>query len=179
MGSLELRFRVTVKDYREALYYALFMQKRNFFRAAVVVIAACFIYVVLAVNKVLTMEPIFFFLSSAYLIWILFLLAGTEKQISQYVKTPDNLLNVDYIARFGDRMVSFEIPERKFKISGNLSDLPAVFELTSCFLVYANTQQTFIIPTRNISSEEIKHLRRLLKNALGSRFHSLFSKKTQ
>ena len=47
MGTLELNFKVTVKDFREAIYYTLFMQKRNFFRVAVVVIAACFIYVVL------------------------------------------------------------------------------------------------------------------------------------
>ena len=37
MGTLELNFTVDVKDFREATYYSLFMQKRNFFRAAVVV----------------------------------------------------------------------------------------------------------------------------------------------
>ena len=47
MGNLELKFKVDVKDFREATYYALLRRKRNMFRAAAVVIAACFIYVVL------------------------------------------------------------------------------------------------------------------------------------
>lgn len=177
MGTLELNFKVTVKDFREATYYALFMNKRNFFRAAVVVIAACFIYMVLSVNKVLTMEPIFFFLAGAYLVWILFLLAGAERQIAKYVKSPDNLLGVEYTARFGQRLVSFEIPEKKFKVSGNLSDLPVAFELTNIFLVYANNQQTFIIPTRAMSKGEIKQLRELLRSGIGERFYSMFDKK--
>lgn len=177
MGTLELRFKVSIKDYREALYYSLFMRKRNFFRAAIAVIAACFVYAVLTYNKVLVMEPILLFLAGAYLIWILFLLASTERQIARYVKSPDNLLNVDYIAKFGDRLFSFEIPERKFKVSGNLSELPAAFELTSCFLVYATAQQTFIIPVRSLPSDDIKHLRSLLSHGLGPRFYTFFGKK--
>ncbi|MBQ2996363.1 MAG: YcxB family protein [Oscillibacter sp.] len=177
MGTLELNFKVTVKDFREATYYGLFMNKRNFFRAAVVVIAACFIYVVLSVNKVLTMEPIFFFLAGGYLVWTLFLLAGAERQIRAYVKSPDNLLGAEYTARFGQRLVSFEIPARNFKVSGNLADLPAAFELSNIFLVYANQQQTFIIPTRCMSKGEIQDLRALLSHGLGDRFYTMFGKK--
>ena len=177
MGTLELNFNVTVKDFREATYYSLFMQKRNFFRVAVVVIAACFIYVVLAVNKVLTMEPIFFFLAGAYLIWMLFLLAGAEKTIRAYVKSPDNLLGAEYTARFGQRLVSFEIPARKFKVSGNIADLPGAFELTNVFLICATAEQTFIIPTRCMSKGEIQQLRALLAEGLGQRFYSMFGKR--
>lgn len=177
MGTLELNFDVTVKDFREATYYGLFMQKRNFFRAAVVVIAACFIYVVLAINKVMTMEPIFFFLAGAYLVWVLILLAGAERQIRAYVKSPDNLLGVEYTARFASRLVSFEIPARKFKVSGNLADIPAAFELSNIFLVYATREQTFIIPTRCMSKEEIKELRALLSHGIGDRFYTMFGGK--
>lgn len=177
MGTLELNFKVTVKDFREATYYALFTRKRSFFRAAVVVIAACFVYVVLAVNDVMAMEPIFFFLAGAYLIWILFLLAGAERQIAKYVKSPDNLLGVAYSAKFGSRMFSFEIPERKFKASGNLDQLAAAFELTNAFLIYATGAQLFIIPTRDMTKEDIKQLRALLHHGLGERFSSLFLKK--
>lgn len=177
MGTLELNFKVNVKDFREATYYALFMKKRNFFRVAVVVIAACFIYLVLSVNKVLTMEPIFFFLAGAYLIWLLFILAGAERQIRAYVKSPDNLIGAEYTAKFGQRLVSFEIPSKKFKVSGNLADIPAAFELTNIFLVYATQEQTFIIPTRDLSKSEIKQLRALLRDGIGERFYSMFDRK--
>ena len=177
MGNLELNFKVTVKDFREATYYALFMRKRNMFRAAVVVVAACFVYAVLAVNKVLDMEPIFLFLACAYLIWVLITLAQTERQIAKYVKSPDNLLGVTYTAKFGARMFSFEIPERKFKASGNLDQLSAAFELTNVFLIYATDAQLFIIPTRGMSKETSKQLRELLQHGLGERFYSLFLKK--
>ena len=177
MGTLELNFSVNIKDFREATYYALFMQKRNFFRVAAVVIAACFIYVVLAVNKVLAMEPIFFFLAGAYLIWVLVVLAGAERQIRAYVKSPDNLIGAEYTAKFGQRLVSFEIPSRKFKVSGNISDLPAAFELTNVFLVYATQEQTFIIPTRDLSKGEIKQLREILRSGIGERFYSMFDRK--
>lgn len=177
MGTLELNFKVTVKDFREATYYALFMRKRNFFRAAAVVIAACFIYVVLTVNKALTMEPIFFFLAGGYLVWILFLLAGAERQIRTYVKSPDNLLGVDYTAKFGARMFTFEIPQRKFRATGDLDQLTAAFELTNVFLIYATGAQLFIIPTRDMTKEQIKHLRELLAHGLGERFYTMFSKK--
>ena len=177
MGTLELNFTVDVKDFREATYYSLFMQKRNFFRAAVVVIAACFIYVVLAINKVFAMEPIFFFLAGGYLVWILVLLAGEERKIRAYVKSPDNLLGAEYTARFGSRLVSFEIPAKKFKVSGNLSDVPAAFELTNIFLVYANREQTFIIPTRCMSKAQIKELREILSHGIGDRFYTMFDRK--
>ena len=177
MGTLELNFTVTVKDFREATYYGLFMQKRNFFRVAVVVIAACFIYVVLSVNKVMEMEPLFFFLAGGYLVWILILLAGAERKIRAYVRSPDNLLGVEYTARFAPRLVSFEIPSRKFKVSGNLADLPAAFELTNIFLVYANREQTFIMPTRCMSKEQIKELRTLLSHGIADRFYTMFSGK--
>ena len=166
MGTLELNFTVDVKDFREATYYSLFMQKRNFFRAAVVVIAACFIYVVLAINKV-------------YLVWILVLLAGEERKIRAYVKSPDNLLGAEYTARFGSRLVSFEIPAKKFKVSGNLSDIPAAFELTNVFLVYANREQTFIIPTRCMSKAQIKELRKMLSHGIGERFYTMFGRKSR
>ena len=177
MGTLELNFKVNVKDFREATYYALFMKKRNFFRVAVVVIAACFIYLVLSVNKVLTMEPIFFFLAGAYLIWVLFILAGAERQIRAYVKSPDNLIGAEYTAKFGQRLVSFEIPSKKFKVSGNISDLPAAFELTNVFLVYATQEQTFIIPTRDLTKGQIKQLRELLRDGIGDRFYSMFDRR--
>lgn len=179
MGTLELKFTVTVKDFREATYYGLFMQKRNFFRAAVVVIAACFIYVVLSINKVMEMEPIFFFLAGGYLVWILVLLAGAERQIRTYVKSPDSLLGAEYTARFASRLVSFEIPSRKFKVSGNLSDLPAAFELSNIFLVYANREQTFIIPTRCMTKDQIKELRALFAHGIGDRFYTMFGGKNK
>lgn len=177
MGTLELNFKVAVKDFREAIYYTLFMQKRNFFRVAAVVIAACFIYVVLAVNNVMAMEPIFFFLAGAYLIWILVMLAGAERKVRAYVKSPNNLLNVEYLAKFGARMFSFEIPERKFKVSGSYDQIPGAFELANVFLVCATGEQMFIIPTRGMTKGQIRHLREALRGGLGERFYSMFDKK--
>jgi len=175
MGTLELKFQVTVRDYRETSYYALFMRKKAMFRVAAIVILACFVYAVLAVNDVLQMEPFFLVLACAYLVWVLITLAGTERQIAKYVKSPDNLLGVEYTAKFGGRMFTIEIPSRKFRVSANYTELSGAFELTNCFLLCVG-QQMFIIPARGMSKEEARTLRGLLLDALGERFSSLFLK---
>ena len=77
----------------------------------------------------------------------------------------------------GEGPVSFEIPAKKFKVSGNLSDVPAAFELTNIFLVYANREQTFIIPTRCMSKAQIKELREILSHGIGERFYTMFGRK--
>ena len=65
----------------------------------------------------------------------------------------------------------------KFKVSGNIADLPGAFELTNVFLICATAEQTFIIPTRCMSKGEIKQLRALLAEGLGERFYSMFGKR--
>lgn len=177
MNSVELRYRVRIADFREASYYALFLRRRTGFRVAVVVILAFFVYAVLCVNGVTTMEPVAAFIAGAYLIWVLLQLAAAEREILRYAKTPDTLIGAEYTARFGAKRFSIAIPERDFRVSGNLAELQCAFEIAHCFLLYVTGQQMFIIPTRGMAESETVRLREILTDALGERFHSLFARR--
>lgn len=177
MDAVTLKFKVTLSEFREASYYGLFMRRRNAFRAAAIVLIACFVYGVLCFHKVLPAGPFPLFLAGAYLIWILLVLAGTERQILTYTKSPDSLIGAEYTASFDGSRFSIAVPERDFRVSGAVSELNCAFELSRCFLIYATQQQLFIIPIRQMSQEEICTLRNILRTGLNSRFATPFGKK--
>ena len=175
METVELTYRVLTADFREASYYALFLRKRGAFRLAAGALIVFFIYAVLCVNGVVTMHPAGIAVFLAALIWSLMQLAGVERRILQYAKAPDTLIGAVYTARFGTRRFTISIPERDFSVSGELSELAAVFEITHCFLLYVTGEQLFILPTREMTAEQAAALRSLLSAALGGRFSSLFA----
>lgn len=173
---LELNYRVTLSDFREASYYGVYMRKRNMFRAAVAVLLFCFVYAVLWRNGVVQMEPIIPLFACAYLVWALVTLGGVEKQILKYAKRPDTLIGVEYRACFEEGSFSFEIPERKFYVAGGLSDLSGAYELFHCFLIYVTGSDLFIVPISKLTKNEIAALRQALKSSLGDGFISMFDR---
>ena len=95
---VELKFRVSLSDFREASYFGTFMRKRNAFRVAVGVLLFTVVYLILWKCGVVHMIPALLFFSCAYLVWVLCTLAGIEWQISRYVKQPGNLIGTEYSA---------------------------------------------------------------------------------
>ncbi len=176
MDAITLNFKVSVSDFREASYYGLFMRRRNAFRVAATVLLASFVYGVLCYHKVLPMEPLLPLLAGAYLIWFLFILAHVERQILSYTRSHDSLIGASYTASFSDSQFSFFVPDRKFCVSGAISELNCAFELSRCFLIYATQEQLFIVPIRQMSQNEINTLRNILQTGLSSRFASQFGK---
>ena len=177
MGTVELSYRVLTADFREASYYALFLRKRVAFRIAAMLLIAFFVYAVLCVNGVVTMLPAAAFAASAVLIWGLMQFAFVERQILTYTRKPDTLIGEIYHARFGARRFTIEVPARDFRVSGELAELSAAFEITHCFLLYVTGEQLFILPTREMTREQTDALRAILSFALAGRFSSLFARK--
>lgn len=177
MDAVDLNFKVTLSDFREASYYGLFLRRRNTFRAAAAVLLACFVCAVLWFHRPLPAQPVVLFIGCAYLIWVLFLLGGTERQILRYAKSPDTLISAEYRARFGGGSFSIEIPGRGFHVSGGVSQLTCAFELSRCFLLYATRQQLFIVPIRQMSQAEIMALRQILREGLNDRFSTPFGRR--
>lgn len=173
---LELSYRVTLSDFREASYYGVFVRKRNMFRAAVAVLLFCFVYAVLWRNNIVQAEPIVPLFACAYLVWVLITLGGVEKQILKYARQPDTLIGVEYRACFEDGSFRFEIPERAFCVSGRISELSSAYELFHCFLIYVTGSDLFIVPISKLTKNETTALRQTLKSSLGDGFISMFDR---
>ena len=174
---VELKFQVSLSDFREASYFGMFMRKRNAFRVAVGVLLFTVVYLILWKCGVVHMIPALLLFSCAYLVWVLCTLARIECQISRYVKQPGNLIGTEYSAYFDDDAFAFDIPAEKFHVHGKIDELSGAYELFHCFLIYVTAQQLFILPIRSMKKSELPELRTILKRKLGNRFSSVVDNK--
>lgn len=172
----ELKFQVSLSDFREASYFGMFMRKRKAFRVAIGVLFFTVVYLILWKCGVVHMIPALLCISCAYLVWVLCMLAGTEWQISKYVKQPHNLIGREYHAHFDGDSFTFDIPAQKFHVCGKTNELSGAYELFHCFLIYVTAQQLFILPIKAMGTNEVLELRIILKKELGNRFSSVVYK---
>lgn len=174
MNSLNFSYTVTPADFREAKYYGLFVNRRTPFRAAALVLIVFFVYCVLCVSKVLTFVPAGTIPALMALAYILFGLAGTEREILSYTKSEESLLGVRYQAFFDRQHFTLEIPEKNVKAQGRIRQLYCAYELYRIFLLYTDARQVFIVPTKGLSQEENRFLRTVLRENLDKRFSGVF-----
>ncbi len=177
MRSVELRYCIRVSDYREAVYYVLFLRKKTGFRIAAGVLLVSFVYAVLCFHGVAAAEPAIWIIPAVCLIWVLLQLAEAERDILRYTRSADSLIGVRYESTFSAERFSISIPEKSFSISGKTSDFTCAFEIAHCFLLYATDRQLFIVPTRDMKKEEASALHAVLSKSLGKNFYSLFRRR--
>lgn len=174
MKKIQTEYTVTVSDFRKASYYALFLRHRRPLQIMFVVLIAAVLYGIGASLGLGQANPLVFFLAAAYLCWGLFLFAGTEKGIRQYIRTPENFLGCTYNATLESHRVQFEIPERKIKASQPIGNLACVFELNQIFMIYVSAQDLYLLPCRALSREQRSALRQTFRQRLGNKFATRF-----
>ncbi len=174
MENLHFSYSVAPRDFREAKYYGLFVSRRTAFRTAVLVLASFFVYCVLCISKVLTFLPAAAVPVLIALVYILLGLAGTEREILAYTKSEESLLGVRYQAFFDRHRFTLEIPDKNVKAGGKISQLYCAYELYHIFLLYTDARQVFIVPTKDLSPEENRFLRTVLRENLKERFSGVF-----
>lgn len=176
--TVHTSYTVTVSDFRRASYFGLFLRHRRPLQILFVVTAGCILYAAGGLLGFGTVNPLVFFLGGAYLIWGLFLLAGAEKQVLQYIKSPDSHIGEPYDLEMDGRgTVVFTLPRRGEQASFRLKDLACAFEMSQLFLLYTSASQTYLLPKRALTEEQQVWLRRALRQALGANFGSRFEKK--
>lgn len=177
MNTVNAEYKVTVGDYRMASYYALFLRHRKPLLIMFIVIFAALLYALGAYLGLGQANPLVFLLAGAYALWGILLFAGTERSILRYVKSEGNLLGLECRAVFEKDRVRIRIPEKKTDFICPTHKLACIFELNALFLLYADTQEVFIVPKRAFKKDEITQLRSAFRSCLKDRFSTRFEKK--
>ena len=117
MEKIKAEYQITVRDFREATYYGLFLRHRKALRIMCVVVIVGVLYGIAGALGVGTINPLVLFLAAAYLIWGLILFAGAEKGIRAYLRTEDSLIGCTYRMELETHRIRLEVPERDIKFA--------------------------------------------------------------
>ena len=177
MSIIQVRYQIGLSDFRKASYYGLFLRQRKPLLIFFCVLLGSILYAVGASLGLGKANPLVFLIAGAYLVWALFLFAGTEKQIRTYLRQEDSLLGVELCMTLDEKSVRMEIPSRGVKFSRPWKQLFAVFELNDLFLFYLSAQDVYLLPKRCLSPEEQDALRFKLKQCMKDRFSTRFRHK--
>ena len=174
MKRIEAEFSLSLGEFRMASYYGLFLRHRRALQILFGVLLFALAYYFGAVQGLGAPNPLVFLLAGAYLVWILLLFAGTERDIRRYLRTPQNLIGCKYKVTVDDHRLWIEIPEREIRDSCNLHKLACCFELNALFLFYTTPQDVYILPKRVLHAGEVEALRAELAADLKEGFSSRF-----
>ena len=146
MQTIHVNYSITVSDFRKATYYGLFLRHRRALQIMFLVLGVSILYAIGGALGLGTVNYLVFFLALAYLIWGIFLFAGAEKGIRQYLASPHNTLGCDYDVTIDAHHIRVCIPSRKGDSSFFITKLACVYELSSMYLLYVNTQEVYLLP---------------------------------
>lgn len=167
---IHAEYRITLSDYRKAVYCALVIRRHRLFLCMLLILAAAFIY---AVGRFSGLFPVCYplvFVAAAELIWGLVLFAGAEKSVRAYMRTPNNYLGAAFAADFEDLRLHIQSPEHGVNLSIPWTKVYCVLEYSSFFSVYLTPQETCIIPRRALSADDDAALQALFSDRLGKRY---------
>ena len=178
MRPFSSEYTVEIGDFRLASYHALVFRYRTMLRIAVVVMLVSLAYAIASMLGAGKPNLMVFFIGGAYMIWLLIMLAGVEKNIRSYVRQPDCLVGQRFLANFDAQEVRIRIPARKVDARLPYQGLACAFELSSLFLFYVNAEQVYMVPVRAMSRDDQVSLRAHLTSVLGDKFSSRFQGKS-
>lgn len=174
MQEIEIDYHVTLTDFRRASYYGLFLRYKKPLLIMFIAVIGGAVYAVAGLSGGRKINYLVLFIAAAYLLWGLVLFSGAEKNIRKYLRSPGNLIGSRYHLIFDRNRIRLTVPEQGISVNYALSKLACVFELSSMFLVYPNTQETYIIPISAMSDEQRSTMRNCFSNVLKERFISRF-----
>lgn len=177
MPAIQVHYQISLSDFRKASYYGLFLRQRKPLLIFFGVLLVSVLYAAGAAAGLGKVNPLVFLIAGAYLIWALFLFAGTEKQIRAYLRSTDCLLGVEFCMVLDSKGLRMEIPSRNVKFARSWNQLAAAFELNDLFLFYLSAQDVYLLPKRCLSDEEQDALRHTLHTRLKDHFSSRFLSK--
>ena len=174
MPTIQVHYQIRLSDFRKASYYGLFLRQRKPLLIFFCVLLVSVLYTAGAAAGFGRVNPLVFLIAGAYLVWALFLFAGTEKRILTYLRSADCLFGEELCMTLDGRGIQMEIRSRNVKFARSLNQLTAAFELNDLFLFYLSAQDVYLLPRPCISAEEQSALRRTLHMRLKDRFSSRF-----
>lgn len=175
-AAIDVGYRVSLSDFRKAMYYGLFLRYRRPFLIMAVALFITLLYGMMHLSGFGEANYLVYFIGAAHLVWGLVLFAGTEKNIKKYLRSPDHLLGVDFFVKIDERAISVKVPDRRVSVQHRIDLLYCVFELSALFLIYTSAAEVYLLPTSALSDEEKIALRNILRARLGDKFRTRFFK---
>ena len=169
MNKIEVSYPLTVSDYRRASYYGLALRQHKLIRPMLLLVGFA---LTAALSALVWGEgaKLAAALCALWVVWLLTIFAGAERDIRRYVKHPDTMIGCEYHMTLESHRIQIRVPERKIHYSVKVNDLAAVFELSGQFLIYISTQDTYILPFRVLTREQQEELKETFRRHLGERF---------
>lgn len=172
MEAMEIRYYVRKKHFRQASLYAMLLRNRATFRIGVGVVLGVMIYVLIASQGAVPLSYLPVYVATAYLIWMLVLLAREEQRILRYLKSDASLLGTEFVLRLEGTKLTINMPEKKLHAGVPIAKLASAIEISSVFMLYLSADQLYLVPTDAMTDVQRKALRSLLAERLGDRFYS-------
>ena len=174
MNDIKVTYRISVRDYHMAVYYASAIRYRT---AIKILVVSGFVALTIHLGSLMGSFPLFMlpaYLFLGYLIWFLFKVAMIEHSILKYAKSKESILGKEMSVTFSKGMMRIDTPYNGQSSTCPIDKLACAFEMSDIFLIYFNGEQTCIIPTRAFSGGDRAALRSLLLNTLKERFDTRF-----
>ncbi len=176
MDTIDIRYRLSLKEYREAVYFGTLQQRLFGFRMLAVVMIVAVGYAVIIGLGLIPMNPFPFYIAAAELIWLLLVLANAELGIRRYMKTADCLLGKTFDVSFSESSIRVRMPQKKSDILFPIKELYRVIELHDLYMIYVDGLQTYLVSKKPLTTEQQTVIRRNFRTKLGKAFHSRFDR---
>lgn len=169
MNKIETTYRLTVGDYRQACYYGLAMRQYKSLRFLLLLIGALLV-------SVFTMsmwpqgQQFTALLTVIVGLWLLTTFGRLEKSIYRYLKSEQNMIGCEYKVALESHRITVRVPERNIHVSVRTNELAAVFALTKEFMIYTSATDTYLLPYRALTAEQVSEVKENFRRMLGERF---------
>lgn len=175
MNRIKAEYNITLGDFRRATYYALAIRSRTAFLIAAAFLMAGLCLLGAAAAGLASPSPVFLFITAAGVVWFLMTFAGTEQNIRAYLRSDGCLIGLKTLFTMDENRIGIEIPEKHIHTRLQANRLGVAFEISTLFLLYTDAAQVYIVPRRAFTEEELRQIRKTLKEQLPGRFSTRFS----
>lgn len=159
MNTIDFEYTVSLPEFRQAYHYGMLSRNCIGFRMFAIVTLAMIVYGFLVVSTLLPLNYFVLFIGGAELLWALWMFADAERKIFQYVRGADSMVGVPYEVTIESHRISFSVPSKDLTGTFSYKDLPCIIELSRIFMIYADTQELFILPVRYLNEEQLASFR--------------------
>lgn len=165
---MQFSYQTTIKDYRVATHFGLFMRSTMLFRILRWLLPGGAIYLIGSYCGLWPFYPFVLFLLGAYVFWILLLLGNAELRIFRCSRQEAAAFQAVNQITLTDTRLSLTTPDKAGSFATPLSKMACVIKLKTVYLLYISAAQTLIVPCRDVPDPAA--MDRILRGALDDRF---------
>lgn len=176
---VEIKFTVTEKDLRSAMYYPYLVKHRRTLYMFILSTAGSLICFLLARFGVIPDLFLLYFISIAYFFFLAVVFGRLEQAMRKYLRSTGCIIGREFICNISKEYVRIRMEKEKIDNNFILSKLAGVVDMKDVFLFHLTGDQVNIVPKRAFTPEQLETALAVLKEVLQERVtvFRLFPKK--